>query len=37
MMLALKVFEAHTEMLKRTRVASNGAPRALRLKTPEER
>ena len=35
MTLALTSFEARTDMLERTRVASDGAPRALRVKTPE--
>ena len=37
MTLALSAFEARTDMLKSTRAASDGAPRALRIKTPEER
>ena len=37
MTLALTAFEARTDMLKSTCVASNVAPRALRVKTPEER
>ena len=37
MTLALTAFQACTDMLKLTRVASDGAPRALRVKTPEER
>ena len=37
MALALTAFEARMDMLERTRVASDGAPRALRVKTPEER
>ena len=36
MMLALTAFEARTDMIEHTRVASDGAPRALRVKTPEE-
>ena len=35
--LALMAFEARTDMIERTRVASDGSPRALRMKTPEER
>ena len=37
MTLVLMAFEARTDMLERTHAASDGAPRALRLKTPEER
>ena len=37
MTLVLMAFEARTDMLKRTRVASNAAPNVLRMKTPEER
>ena len=37
MALALTAFEARMDMLERTRVASDGAPRALRVKKPEER
>ena len=37
MTLALSAFEACTDMLKCTRAASNGAPRAVRIKTLEER
>ena len=37
MTLNLKVFEARTDMLERTCVASDGAPRAVRVKTPEEK
>ena len=37
MTLTLTAFEERTDMLERTRVASDGAPRALRVKTPEER
>ena len=37
MTLALTSFEACTDTLKRTHVASGCAPRALRVKTPEER
>ena len=37
MTLALSAFEARTDMLERTRAASDGAPRAIRIKTPEER
>ena len=37
MTLALIAFEARTNMLELTRAASDGAPRALRVKTPEER
>ena len=33
----LTAFEARTDMLESTRVASDGAPRLLRVKTPEER
>ena len=36
MMLALTAFEARTDMIEHTRVASDGAPRALRVKMPEE-
>ena len=36
MTLALTEFEARTDMLERTRVASNASPRVLRVKTPEE-
>ena len=35
--LALTAFEARTDMLEHTRAASNGAPRAVRVKTPEEK
>ena len=34
--LALTAFEVRTDMLERTCVVSDGAPRALRVKTPEE-
>ena len=37
MTLALSTFEARTDMLERTRAASDGSPRAIRIKTPEER
>ena len=37
MMFALTAFEARSDMLKRTCAASEGAPRELRVKTPEER
>ena len=37
MTLALTVFEACTDMIKCTRAASDGAPRAVRVKMPEER
>ena len=37
MTLALSTFEARTDMLKSTRAASDGAPRVIRIKTPEER
>ena len=37
MTLALTAFEARTDMLECTRVASNVAPRMLRVKTPEKR
>ena len=37
MTLALTSFEAHTDMLERTRAASDGAPRAMRVKTPQEK
>ena len=37
MTLTITAFEAHTDMLEPTCVASDGAPRALRVKTPEER
>ena len=37
MNLALSAFEARTDMLERTRSASDSAPRAIRIKTPEER
>ena len=37
MTLALTAFEARTDMLEHTRVASNGAPRVVRVKTPEEK
>ena len=37
MTLALTAFEARTDILDRTCVASDGALRALRVKTPEER
>ena len=35
MTLALSTFEARTDMLERTRAASDGAPRAIQIKTPE--
>ena len=37
MTLSLTAFEARTDMLERTRAASDGAPRAVRVKTPEEK
>ena len=37
MTLALSAFEACTDMLERTRAASDGAPRAVRVKNMEER
>ena len=37
MMLALSAFEVRTDMLERTRAASNGDPRAVKVKTPEEK
>ena len=37
MNLTLMAFEARTDMLERTRVASDASPRALRVKTPEDR
>ena len=37
MTLTLTAFEASTDMLERTHVASDGAQRALRVKTPDER
>ena len=37
MTLTPTTFEARTNMLERTRVANDAAPRALRVKTPEER
>ena len=37
MTLALTAFEARTDMLERTRAASNGAPRAVKVKTPQEK
>ena len=37
MTLALRTFEARTDMLESTRAASDGAPRAVRVKTLEER
>ena len=37
MTLALSSFEARTDMLKGIYVASDGAPRAVRVKTPEEK
>ena len=37
MTLALSTFEALTDMLERIRAASDGTPRAIRIKTPEER
>ena len=37
MTLVLTAFDARTYMLKRTRVASDSAPRDVRVKTPEER
>ena len=36
MTLALTAFEARTDILERTRVASDGAARELKVKTPEE-
>ena len=35
MTIALSAFEARTDMLKRTRAASDGAPRSVRVKTLE--
>ena len=35
MTLDLSTFEARTNILERTHVASDGAPRAVRVKTPE--
>ena len=35
MTLALTVFEARTDMLEHTRAPSDGAPRAVRVKTPK--
>ena len=37
MTLTLSVFVARTDMLERNHAASDGAPRAVRIKTPEER
>ena len=37
MMLALTAFEARMDMLERTRVASDAAPKVLGVKTPEKR
>ena len=37
MTLTLTAFEARTDMLERTCVASDAAPRAVRVKTSEER
>ena len=37
MTLALSLFEARTDILEHTRAASDGAPRAVRVKTPEEK
>ena len=37
MTLACTAFEARTDMLERTRAASDGAPRAVRVKTTEEK
>ena len=37
MMLALTAFEARTDMLERTRAASDSVPRAVRVKTPKEK
>ena len=37
MTLALTGFEARTDMLERTRAANGGAPRSVRVKTPEDR
>ena len=37
MTLALSAFEARTDMLERTRAASDGSPRAVRVKTSEEK
>ena len=36
MTLTLSAFEARTDMLERNRAASDGAPRAIRIKTQEE-
>ena len=35
--LTLSAFEARTDMFEHTRAASDGAPRAVRVKTPEEK
>ena len=37
MTLALSAFEARTDMLERTCAASDGSPRAVRVKTPEDK
>ena len=37
MTLTLTAFEARTDMVERTRAASDGAPRAVRVKTREEK
>ena len=37
MTLALSAFEARTDMLEHTRTASDGSPRAVRVKTPEDK
>ena len=37
MTLALSTFEARTDMIERTCAASDGTPRAVRIKTSEER
>ena len=37
MTLALTEFEVRMDMLERTRAASDGDPRSLRVKTPEDR
>ena len=37
MTLAITAFEARPDRLKRTRAASDGTPRAVRMKTPEEK
>ena len=37
MTLALSAFEARMDMLEHNRAASDGAPRAIQIKTPEEK